>query len=127
MQRAGYDGRHRAMKTTCTSIVLASFPEQIEQARSLFREYAAELQVDLCFQSFEAELASLPGKYGPPDGRLWLGVCEGEIAGCVALRKLDANTCEMKRLFVRPSFRRSGLGRRCPGTPRAGRWAGRRA
>ncbi len=94
-----------------TSMVLATTAEQIEQARCLFREYAFELQVDLCFQDFEAELALLPGKYGPPSGRLWVDVCEGTVRGCVALRKLDEDTCEMKRLFVRPSFRRLGLGR----------------
>jgi hypothetical protein len=91
------------MTTPVSNMVLASSAEQIEQARTLFHEYAAELRVDLCFQSFEAELASLPGKYGPPEGRLWLGLCDGEIGGCVALRKLDTNTCEMKRLVLRQS------------------------
>jgi GNAT superfamily N-acetyltransferase len=94
-----------------TSMVVATSAEQIEQARGLFREYAAELAVDLCFQSFEAELASLPGKYGPPSGRLWVDICDGTVRGCVALRKMEADACEMKRLFVRPHFRGLGLGR----------------
>jgi ribosomal protein S18 acetylase RimI-like enzyme len=86
-------------------------PERIEAARELFREYAAELRIDLCFQSFEDELALLPGKYAWPSGGLWLAVEDGEPCGCVGLRKVDADTCEMKRLFVRPAFRQTGLGR----------------
>ena len=93
-------------------MVPATSAEQLEQVRRLFREYAGELAVDLCFQDFEAELASLPGKYGPPSGRLWLDSADGAVRGCVALRKMDADVCEMKRLFVRPNYRRLGLGRR---------------
>ena len=89
----------------------AQTAEQIEQARQLFHEYQAWLQISLCFQNFEAELAKLPGDYAPPDGRLLLA-CEGsELAGCVALRKIDDSTCEMKRLFLREEFRGRGLGR----------------
>ncbi len=83
--------------------------------RSLMREYAAQLGVDLCFQDFESELAHLPGPYGPPRGALLTLHVDGALAGCCALRPLDtsdyANACEMKRLFVRPAYRGLGLGR----------------
>jgi ribosomal protein S18 acetylase RimI-like enzyme len=85
--------------------------EQISQARALFQEYADSLKIDLCFQGFAAELASLPGLYAPPRGRLLLGFVGGEAAACVALRPIDATVCEMKRLYVRPAFRGLGLGR----------------
>ncbi|MGI8787195.1 MAG: GNAT family N-acetyltransferase [Pyrinomonadaceae bacterium] len=92
-------------------IIQAETSEQIEQARTLFREYEAWLGVDLCFQNFEKELANLPGKYAAPDGRLFLISVDDKIAGCIALRKIDDETCEMKRLFVREDFRGSGLGK----------------
>ncbi len=79
--------------------------------RGLFLEYAASLGFDLSFQGFEKELASLPGEYAPPFGRLILAIQEDEPAGCVALRRIDAARCEMKRLYIRPAFRGSGLGR----------------
>lgn len=85
--------------------------EDIELARQLFREYEAWIEVDLCFQSFEKELADLPGAYAAPDGRLLLAFEEGELAGCIALRKLERGVCEMKRLFVRPAFHGKGIGR----------------
>ncbi len=88
---------------------------ELAQAATIFREYAASLAIDLCFQNFEAELASLPGDYAAPTGYLLLALVDGEAAGCGALRSLAevdyANACEMKRLFVRPGFRRFGLGR----------------
>ena len=87
-------------------IVVATTPEQIGTVAALFREYASSLGVDLSFQHFEEELASLPGDYAPPRGRLLLA-----SEGCVALRPLDGDICEMKRLYVRPSARGTGLGR----------------
>ena len=92
-------------------IIQAETPAQIEDARRLFREYEAWLGVDLCFQSFKEELKNLPGKYAAPTGRLFLVLVENQLAGCAALRKLDDDICEMKRLFVREQFRGSGLGK----------------
>lgn len=92
-------------------IVQAVSESQIQDARELFEEYAAGLGFSLCFQNFDQELASLPGDYAAPHGRLLLADLEDEIAGCVAIRKLDASTCEMKRLFVRSEFRGKRLGK----------------
>ena len=86
-------------------------PEHIEHARRLFQEYAESLGFSLCFQSFDKELAGLPGDYAPPDGRLLLAEHQGKVAGCVALHKLGDRICEMKRLYVRPEFRGQALGR----------------
>jgi putative acetyltransferase len=121
-------------------IVSAETKETLEQASVLFREYAASLGVDLSFQNFDRELATLPGDYTPPSGRLFLAAfdeadssatnAEAEsarplssispassawsasltLAGCVALRKFDDEVCEMKRLYVKPQFRGHGLG-----------------
>jgi putative acetyltransferase len=84
-------------------------------ARALFREYQAALGVDLSFQDFETELQTLPGEYAPPEGVLILALKGSEPAGCVAMRSISGErsgeTCEMKRLYVRPQYRGSGLGR----------------
>jgi putative acetyltransferase len=89
----------------------AESPEQIATVRKLFLEYAQSLGFSLCFQGFDKELAELPGDYAPPEGRLLLADIGGEVAGCVALHKIDNDTCEMKRLYVRPQFRGKGLGK----------------
>lgn len=95
---------------TCPAEVAA-----LEQARALFEEYASTLKVDLCFQNFDHEVLNLLGEYAAPRGALLLAWVDGALAGCCALRPLDAsdypNASEMKRLFVRPAFRGLGLGR----------------
>jgi GNAT superfamily N-acetyltransferase len=85
--------------------------EEIDATRALFAEYAAALEIDLGYQGFADELAGLPGLYAPPRGRLLVAWVGNEAAGCVALRPLAADVCEMKRLYVRPAFRGSGLGK----------------
>jgi ribosomal protein S18 acetylase RimI-like enzyme len=87
-------------------------PETADEARQLFSEYAQSLNIDLAFQNFEAELNSLPGKYGPPDGQLLLARVDGAAAGCIALRRLSEEICEMKRLYVRDAYRGLGIGRK---------------
>jgi GNAT superfamily N-acetyltransferase len=93
-------------------IVRATTPSQIQTIRDLFREYETFLQVDLCFQHFEEELASLPGKYAPPQGTLLLASTAGQAAGCVAMRPLAQGICEMKRLYVRAPHLGRGLGKK---------------
>jgi len=86
--------------------------ETLAQAKALFEEYAGSLDFDLIFQDFQGELAGLPGDYAPPHGCLLLAWHGGQVAGCVALRKIEGDICEMKRLYVRPAFRTRGLGKR---------------
>lgn len=90
-------------------------PEDLSAVRTLFQEYAASLAIDLCFQDFDRELETLPGEYAEPRGALQVAWVAGQAAGCCAMRPIDScdypNACEMKRLFVRPSFRKLGLGR----------------
>ena len=93
------------------NIIQAESAGELQETKSLFREYEQELAVDLCFQHFEEELAGLPGKYQPPAGALLLGLHDRSAVGCVAMRRMGSSTCEMKRLFVRPRFRKMGLGR----------------
>ena len=96
-------------------IVVVRSPQELEAARALFIEYAAQLGEDLTFQGFDQELATLPGDYGEPRGTLLLALVDGDVAGCCALRPIDdvdySNAAEMKRLFVRKAFRGFGLGR----------------
>jgi putative acetyltransferase len=108
-------------------LIAAHTPEHMDSVRALFREYADEIQVDLCFQGFARELLELPGQYAPPLGRLLLARCGDQLAGCVGLRPFDESNpleagadrlktgpttvCEMKRLYVRPAFRGRGIGR----------------
>jgi putative acetyltransferase len=93
-------------------ILRASTLEQVAASRALFEEYAAWTGLDLSFQGFDAELATLPGVYAPPRGRLLLAQSDNGFAGCIALRPLEAGTCEMKRLYVRPAFRGQGVAKR---------------
>jgi len=90
----------------------ARFPEDTVAVLGIWREFIAGTSVSLAHQNYEAEFADLPGKYAPPEGRLFLAERGGEIVGCVAFRKVDDRICEMKRLYVRPGARGEGVGRR---------------
>jgi putative acetyltransferase len=92
--------------------ILATDPAGMSAIRELFADYATALGPGhLCHQNFDAEVAELPGKYAPPTGGLWLATIDEQPAGCVALRCLAEDTAELKRLFLRPEYRRHGLGR----------------
>ncbi|UCB52563.1 MAG: GNAT family N-acetyltransferase [Candidatus Zixiibacteriota bacterium] len=93
-------------------IIHADSEEHFPQGRELLREYAASLGFDLHFQEFKKELAEFPGEYAPPDGRFLLAWHNEQLAGSVALRKISDSVCEMKRLYVRPEFRKKGIGRK---------------
>lgn len=103
------------MPTPDIQLVIPADPKSLEITRGIFREYVGSLNIDQRFQDIEEELAALPGEYAPPHGHVLLAFVDGELAGCGALRALTdvdyANSCEMKRLYVRPAFRRFGLGR----------------
>ena len=90
----------------------ADFPDDHERVVGIFREYITSPSVSLAFQDYEPEFASLPGTYAPPEGRLILAWKDGAVVGCAALRRVDASTCEMKRVYVRSAARGEGLGRR---------------
>jgi len=93
------------------TIAQVESPGELARARELFTEYAASLDFELAFQGFDAEVASLPGEYAPPRGLLLLAYYERELAACGALRPAGEGSCEMKRLYVRPAFRRKGIAR----------------
>lgn len=101
-----------ATRMNAVELIAAVEVERVEVARELFLEYADSTGLDLCFQGFERELAELPGAYAPPEGRLIIATAGNSPAGCVALRKFTGGVCEMKRLYVRPAYRGTGLGRR---------------
>jgi ribosomal protein S18 acetylase RimI-like enzyme len=110
----------QAQPTPRGTIEAANWPADVPLARELFLEYAEWLDLDLCFQGFDAELAGLPGGYAPPHGNLWFARVEGAVAGVVGLRPFaqdgrSQGWCEMKRLWVRPDYRGLGLGRRLAG------------
>ena len=103
------------MDTSSIQLIVPVQSDDIDRIRAMFRDYADGLGVDLCFQGFDAELASLPGDYAAPRGALLLALVDGAAAGCCALRPRGSvdypNACEMKRLYVRRAFRGLGLGR----------------
>jgi putative acetyltransferase len=103
----GGAGAHDGLMMIEPAIATADFA----QVRVLLAEYAAESKLDLCFQGFETELATLPGPYAPPGGVLFVARTDGVSAGCGGLREFSRDACEMKRLFVRPAFRKQGAGR----------------
>lgn len=92
-------------------IITATQPAEFAEARRLFELYQQFLEVDLCFQGFEAELNSLPVMYGPPRGALLLASVGGDFVGCVGLRDLGEGIAEMKRMYVLPSFQGKGIGK----------------
>jgi putative acetyltransferase len=103
------------MTTPIIELLTPATPQLLDATRAIFSDYAQSLGVDLCFQNFAAELESLPGEYAPTQGALLLALVDGDVAGCGAMRSLPgtdyANACEMKRLYVRPAYRKFGLGR----------------
>lgn len=93
------------------TFVQAESTADVGRARELFEEYAAQLGISLCFQNFDREVAELPGAYARPAGRLLLALDDFNLAGCIALRKIGDDVCEMKRLYVRPQFRGKRIGK----------------
>ncbi len=94
------------------SIIEAYEPYRLDEIRTLFMAYEASLDISLCFQQFDEELAALPDKYAPPEGTLLMAVAGDIPAGCIALRPQADRVCEMKRLFIYPRYRGHGLGRK---------------
>jgi len=98
-------------------LIEASSETDFQEIRTLFTEYAKWLDendpegIDLCFQDFDTELATLPGKYAPPEGRVYLALYDDQAAGCVGVRGIEPGICEMKRLYVRPEFLGNGIGK----------------
>jgi len=92
--------------------VQAKTQDELDYIQKLFLEYVKSLDFDLCFQDFEKELEELPGEYASPEGSLLLAIYDNHIAGCVALRKLSEDICEMKRLYVRPAYRGKEIGKK---------------
>lgn len=90
---------------------LANDPKRIDEVRLLIQEYASSLGLDLCFQNFDQEMTTLPGDYSPPTGALLLAEDQGKAVGCVAIKKISNEVCEMKRLYVRPNSRGKGVGK----------------
>ncbi len=84
---------------------------EMAEVRDIFIEYREDLGIELSFQDFQEELDSLPGEYSPPDGTIILAREKKKTVGCVALRRLDEQNCEMKRLYVKPEYRNQGIGR----------------
>jgi putative acetyltransferase len=91
-------------------IIEVNTPELLAETKILFREYEKWLNVSLCFQGFEEEVITLPGKYAPPDGRLYIVKSENTLCGCIGLRKIEDGICEMKRLFLKTEMRGKGIG-----------------
>jgi ribosomal protein S18 acetylase RimI-like enzyme len=106
---------HRTTAKSLETMITIRNPVEfsgILAVRALFEEYQAAINVNLCFQNFAEELATLPGSYAPPEGRILIAETSTDLVGCVALRPLNEVTCEMKRLFVRDQYRSTGIGRR---------------
>ena len=93
-------------------ITIAETDDDLAQVRALFSEYASSIGVDLSFQDFDREFENLPGEYAPPSGCILLARMGSEPVGCVALRRISEEICEMKRLYVNSSFRRKSIGRK---------------
>jgi putative acetyltransferase len=100
------------VKKSMVELVVVENDAQVDDVRQLFKEYTASLGFDLHFQEYDREYAHLPGEYQPPSGRLYLALCDGNIAGCVALRRFEDSICEMKRMYVKPEYRGRGIGRK---------------
>lgn len=93
-------------------VIQAKSEKELNIIRKLFTEYTNWLGFDLSFQNFEKEFAELPGRYTPPTGRLLLALYNNKVAGCVGLREFAKGICEMKRMYIKPKYRRKGIGRR---------------